>query len=89
LNAETNKTQTLDWLQFVVHQLGNGQGLWPWINIWLGGSNPQILWNQTVANPVANMPQAARIPAGYSLPAIHCPAKRWRSEGNWRHMDCF
>jgi hypothetical protein len=67
LNAETNNTQTLDWLQFMVHQLGDNQGLWPWINIWSGGSNPQMSWGQTVANPVATMPQAARIPAGYSI----------------------
>jgi hypothetical protein len=66
LNAETSNNQTLDWLQFVVH-MGDNQGLWPWINIWKGGSHPTKVWIQSVANPVATMPQAARIPAGYSV----------------------
>ncbi len=66
LNAETNSNKKLDWLQFIVH-MGDDTGLWPWINIWSGGSNPQMLWNQSVAKPVATMPQAARIPAGYSI----------------------
>ena len=66
LNAETNSNQTLDWLQFMLH-IGDDQGLWPWINIWSGGSNPGIVWNQSVAEPVATMPQAACIPAGYSI----------------------
>ena len=66
LNAETNNNQPMDWLQFMVH-MGDDQGLWPWINIWKGGSNPSMLWNQSVAEPVATMPHAARIPAGYSI----------------------
>jgi len=66
LNAETNNNQPLDWLQFIVH-MGDDQGLWPWINIWKGGSDPTIVWDQSVANSVATMPQAARIPAGYSI----------------------
>jgi hypothetical protein len=66
LNAETKNDQPLDWLQFMVH-MGDDKGLWPWINIWSGGDNPQILWDQAVANPVATMPQAERIPAGYSI----------------------
>jgi virginiamycin B lyase len=71
LNAEMNSNKPLDWQQFVVH-MGDDQGLWPWINIWQPSSpgqagSPSILWNQQVANPVANMPQAARIPAGYSI----------------------
>ena len=68
LNAETSNNQPLDWLQFVVH-MGDDQGLWPWINIWTPASIPTGVpfWDQTVANPVANMPQAARIPAGYSI----------------------
>jgi Ricin-type beta-trefoil lectin domain-like len=71
LNAETNNNQPLDWLQFVVH-IGNDPKLFPWINIWQPAAagqagNPAILWNQQVKNPVATMPQAARIPAGYSI----------------------
>jgi hypothetical protein len=70
LNAETNSSQPLDWLQFVVH-MGNDQGLWPWINIFKPGKggpgDPTTLWIQSVANPVAEMPQSARIPAGYSI----------------------
>ena len=71
LNAETNATQPLDWLQFVVH-MGNDQNLFPWIYIWKPASsgqpgNPQSLWDQSVPNPVVKLPQAARIPAGYSI----------------------
>jgi hypothetical protein len=71
LNAETNGNQPLDWLQFMVH-MGDDQGLWPWINIWkpagAGESgDPTALWIQSVANPLVNLPQAARIPAGYSI----------------------
>jgi hypothetical protein len=68
LNAETNSNQKLDWLQFSTH-MGDDQGLWPWMNIWApsGINNNDPLWNQAVSKPVANMPQAARIPAGYSL----------------------
>ncbi len=68
LNAETNNNQPLDWQQFTVH-MGDDQGLWPWINLW----NPSAissgipLWDQSVSKPVASMPQAARIPAGYSI----------------------
>jgi hypothetical protein len=63
LNAETNSNQKLDWLQFMSH-MGDDTGLWPWMNIWAPSG---IVWNQAVSNPVAKMPQAARIPAGYSL----------------------
>ncbi len=64
LNAETNNNQPLDWLQFVVLNL-NDQNLWPWIEIW---TPTQVLWNHPfLDNPVAKMPQAARIPAGYSI----------------------
>ncbi len=63
LNAETKNSQTLDWLQFLVH-MGDDPRLFPWINIWKGGSSPQLLWDQTVPNPVATMPKAASIPAG-------------------------
>jgi hypothetical protein len=71
LNAETKNDQPLDWQQFVVH-MGNDQNLWPWINIFEPAGpgqagNPQPLWLQSVANPVAIMPQPARIPAGYSI----------------------
>jgi hypothetical protein len=66
LNAETNKNQVLDWLQFMVH-MGDDQGLWPWINIWKPPAAGTSVWNQTVANPVASMPHAARIPAGHSI----------------------
>ncbi len=67
LNASTKNDQPLDWLQFVVH-IGDDQNLWPWINIWEPkGGSPQALWIQSVANPVATLPQAARIPAGYSI----------------------
>lgn len=71
LNAETNGNQPLDWLQFMVH-MGDDQGLWPWINIWKPAAagesgDPTALWIQSVANPLVNLPQAARIPAGYSI----------------------
>jgi hypothetical protein len=71
LNAETNSNQPLDWLQFIVH-MGDDQGLWPWINIWKPAAagesgDPAPLWIQSVANPLVNLPQAARIPAGYSI----------------------
>jgi hypothetical protein len=67
LNAETNSDQPLDWQQFMLH-IGDDQGLWPWINIWYPQSGgPKALWLQTVNEPVATMPQAARIPAGYSM----------------------
>jgi hypothetical protein len=66
LNAETNNNQKLDWLQFVIH-MGDDKGLWPWINIWSEASFTQPLWNQSVAKSVATMPQAASIPAGYSI----------------------
>jgi hypothetical protein len=65
LNAETNSNQPLDWLQFIVH-MGDDQGLWPWINIWTP-SGPNALWIQSVANPLVSLPQAGRIPAGYSI----------------------
>jgi hypothetical protein len=65
LNAETSKNQPLDWLQFIVH-MGNDQGIWPWINIW-GPPGVEPVWLQLVNNPVATMPRAARIPAGYSI----------------------
>lgn len=68
LNAETNSNQPLDWLQFMTH-MGDDQGLWPWINIWTPSTiiTDDEFWDQAVSNPVAKMPQAARIPAGYSL----------------------
>jgi hypothetical protein len=66
LNAETSSNQKLDWLQFSTH-MGDDQGLWPWMNIWAPSDNNNPLWNQAVSKPVAKMPQAARIPAGYSL----------------------
>lgn len=67
LNAETNSSQPLDWLQFMTH-IGNDQSLYPWINIWGPvKSTPDLIWDQTVPTPVATMPQAARIPAGYSI----------------------
>jgi hypothetical protein len=66
LNAETNSNQKLDWLQFMTH-MGDDQGLWPWINIWAPPDANTFVWNQPVSNPVAKMPQAARIPAGYSI----------------------
>jgi len=71
LNAETNGNQPLDWLQFMLH-MGDDQGLWPWINIWKPvapgeSGDPTALWIQSVANPLVNLPQAARIPAGYSI----------------------
>ena len=68
LNAETNRDQPLDWLQFMVH-MGDDQGLWPWINVWTPSdiSTDCALWNEPVADPVAKMPRAASIPAGYSI----------------------
>jgi Ricin-type beta-trefoil lectin domain-like len=86
LNAETNNNQTLDWLQFVVH-MGDDQGLWPWINIW-SGSNPQIVWDQSVANPVATMPQAQRIPKGYSIViALQNDSERRVTGATWTVLD--
>ena len=87
LNAETNNNQKLDWLQFMVH-MGDDQGLWPWINIWTGGGNPQALWIQSVANPVAKMPQAARIPAGYSIViAVQNDSAGTATGGTWNVLD--
>ena len=65
LNAETDNNQPLDWLPFLVH-MGDDQGLWPWIAIFKPG-DATALWIQNVAHPVAEMPQSARIPAGYSI----------------------
>jgi hypothetical protein len=87
LNAETSNNQTLDWLQFVVH-MGDNQGLWPWFNIWKGGSHPTKVWIQSVANPVATMPQAARIPAGYSVViALQNDSEGRVTEATWNVLD--
>jgi hypothetical protein len=87
LNAETNNNQKLDWLQFMVH-MGDDQGLWPWINIWSGGDNPSALWLQSVANPVATMPKAARIPAGYSIViAVQNDSAGTATGGTWNVLD--
>jgi hypothetical protein len=84
LNAETDSNQPLNWLQFVVH-MGTDKGLWPWINIW----NPSgIVWDQAVANPVAIMPQAARIPAGYSIViALENDSERRVTGATWNVLD--
>lgn len=71
LNAETDSNQPLNWLQFTVH-MGADQGFWPYINIWRPADPDQAgtpvgVWGQQVANPMATMPQAASIPAGYSI----------------------
>jgi hypothetical protein len=71
LNAETDSNQPLNWLQFTVH-MGTDKGLWPYINIWKPKGpgqawDPVGVWAQQVATPPFTMPQAARIPAGYSI----------------------
>ena len=89
LNAETDSDQPLDWLQFVVH-IGDDQGLWPWINIWTPATitTDTPFWNQSVAQPVATMPQAARIPAGYSiLIALQYDSKARVTGANWNVLD--
>jgi Ricin-type beta-trefoil lectin domain-like len=91
LNAETSNKQPLDWLQFIVH-IGNDQNLFPWINIWQPGSggagDPTALWIQTVPNPVATMPQAARIPAGYSIViALQNDSEGRVTGANWNVLD--
>jgi hypothetical protein len=76
-------------LQFMVH-IGDDQGLWPWINIWspagIGDDNP--VWDQSVANPVATMPQAARIPAGYSIViALQSDSEGRVTGATWNILD--
>jgi hypothetical protein len=68
--------------------IGDDQNLWPWINIWTGGSDPTALWIQSVANPVATMPQAARIPAGYSIViALQNDNQGRVTGGTWTVLD--
>jgi hypothetical protein len=92
LNAETTNTQPLDWLQFVVH-MGDDQKLYPWINIWApAGSgeagSPTLLWDQSVPNPVVNVPQAARIPAGWSIIiALQNDSEQRVISGSWNILD--
>ena len=92
LNAETNSSQPLDWLQFIVH-MGDDQGLWPWINIWAPAAegesgDPKALWIQSVANPLVNLPQAARIPAGYSIIiALQNDSENRITGASWQALD--
>ena len=92
LNAETNGSQPLDWLQFLVH-MGDDQGLWPWINIWKPAApgesgDPTALWIQSVANPLVNLPQAARIPAGYSIIiALQNDSENRVTGATWQALD--
>lgn len=92
LNAETNSNQPLDWLQFIVH-MGDDQGLWPWINIWAPAApgesgDPTALWIQSVANPLVNLPQAGRIPAGYSIIiALQNDSENRVTGASWQALD--
>jgi len=92
LNAETSSNQPLDWLQFVVH-MGDDQGLWPWINIWAPAAegesgDPKALWIQSVANPLVNLPQAGRIPAGYSIIiALQNDSENRVTGASWQALD--
>jgi len=92
LNAETSSNQPLDWLQFVVH-MGDDQGLWPWINIWKPAASgesgdPTALWIQSVANPLVKLPQAARIPAGYSIIiALQNDSENRVTGASWQALD--
>jgi hypothetical protein len=91
LNAETSSNQPLDWLQFLVH-MGDDQGLWPWINIWApgkgGAGDPTALWIQSVATPLVNLPQAGRIPAGYSIIiALQNDSENRITGASWQALD--
>lgn len=92
LNAETSSNQPLDWLQFIVH-MGDDQGLWPWINIWKPAAagesgDPTALWIQSVANPLVNLPQPARIPAGYSIIiALENDSQNRVTGASWQALD--
>jgi hypothetical protein len=92
LNAETSSNQPLDWLQFLVH-MGDDQGLWPWINIWAPkapgeSGDPTALWIQSVATPLVNLPQAGRIPAGYSIIiALQNDSENRITGASWQALD--
>jgi hypothetical protein len=53
-----------------------------------GAGDPTALWIQTVPNPVATMPQAARIPAGYSIViALQNDSEGRVTGANWNVLD--
>jgi len=65
LNAETKNGDWLTWLQFVVTL--QGTSLQSWINLWSGSNNnANLVWDPP-ENNLATMPQAGRIPAGYTI----------------------
>jgi len=68
LNAETEKSQPLDWLQFIWF-MNDDQKLVPDVQIWGPPAAQTDIWGRISPpwNSIATMPQAARIPAGYSL----------------------
>jgi hypothetical protein len=66
LNVETNNTQPLDWLQFYWY-MADDPNLAPAVEIWKPPGAQTDVWGPKAFNPVATMPQAARIPAGYSI----------------------
>jgi hypothetical protein len=74
--------------------MGDDQDLWPWIEIWEPSASgeagsPKTLWNQKFPNFVAKMPQAARIPAGYSIViALQNDSQGgWVSGATWTVLD--
>jgi hypothetical protein len=93
LNAETNKTYTIDWLQFVVQ---GHTTLNPWMNIWSpsdlgsgwGQYNGQWVWESSNAAMTHPLPTVGKIPKGWTIIIELVNDSEGRITGaNWSVLD--
>jgi hypothetical protein len=89
VNAETDQTAPLDWLQFMFHGL---TGFFPWINLWTPTTivTTSDTWGSSVPanDPMVTMPKAKTIPAGYSIITTLYNDDNGRvTAGQWNVLD--